>query len=70
MFCTMTRCLDVLEDYLQWRGFEYERLDGSTAAADRGAIVDRFNQPGEHGSYASRNIISAASKILMHDVGL
>lgn len=46
VFCTMTRCLDVLEEYLQWRGFGYERLDGSTTAAARGAIVDSFNQPG------------------------
>lgn len=50
VFCTMTRCLDVLEEYLQWRGFGYERLDGSTTAAARGAIVDSFNQPGDkHG---------------------
>lgn len=42
----MTQCLDVLEEYLQWRGFDFERLDGATAAADRGAIVDRFNHPG------------------------
>lgn len=47
VFCTMTRCLDVLEDYLQWRGFEYERLGGATASTDRGDIVDRFNRPGE-----------------------
>jgi SNF2 family DNA or RNA helicase len=46
VFCTMTRCLDVLEEYLQWRGFGYERLDGATAAADRGAIIDSFNRPG------------------------
>jgi len=46
VFCTMTQCLDVLEEYLQWRGFDLERLDGATAAADRGAIVDRFNHPG------------------------
>lgn len=42
----MTRALDVLEDYLAWRGFPALRLDGSTGAADRGELVRRFNDPG------------------------
>jgi SNF2 family DNA or RNA helicase len=42
----MTRLLDVLEDYLDWRGFEYLRLDGSTSGADRGELVERFAAPG------------------------
>lgn len=46
LFCTMTRALDVLEDYLAWRGFPALRLDGSTGAADRGELVRRFNDPG------------------------
>lgn len=45
IFCTMTRLLDVLEDYLHWRGLGYLRLDGSTGAADRGALVEEFNAP-------------------------
>jgi SNF2 family DNA or RNA helicase len=46
LFSTMTRLLDVLEEYLVWRGFSSLRLDGSTSAADRGDLVDRFNAPG------------------------
>ncbi len=46
LFCTMTRALDVIEEYLGWRGFEFARLDGSTAAAERGGMVADFNAPG------------------------
>ncbi|KAL4547969.1 hypothetical protein Ndes2526B_g07184 [Nannochloris sp. 'desiccata'] len=35
IFCTMTRLLDVLESYLEWRGLGYLRLDGSTNSNDR-----------------------------------
>ena len=46
LFSTMTRLLDVVEDYLDWRGFEYLRLDGATSASQRGPLVDSFNAPG------------------------
>lgn len=46
LFCTMTRALDVVEDYLSWRGFPALRLDGNTGAAERGELVRRFNDPG------------------------
>ena len=39
IFSTMTRLLDILEDYLAWRGIDSLRLDGSTASASRGALV-------------------------------
>jgi len=45
IFCTMTRLLDVLENYLEWRGLSYLRLDGSTKSSDRGALVAEFNAP-------------------------
>jgi SNF2 family DNA or RNA helicase len=32
IFCTMTRLLDVLESYMEWRGLGYLRLDGSTSS--------------------------------------
>lgn len=47
LFSTMTRVLDVLEDYLDWRGFEHLRLDGAVSSADRGDLVQRFNAPGK-----------------------
>lgn len=30
VFCQMTRMLDILEDYLNWKKFSYFRMDGST----------------------------------------
>eukprot|EP00884_Botryococcus_braunii_P002020 jgi/Botrbrau1/11819/Bobra.0224s0017.2 len=41
----MTRALDVIEDYLGWRGMTYFRLDGDTPSADRGPMVAEFNNP-------------------------
>ena len=43
----MTRLLDVLEEYLEWRGMNYLRLDGDTSTAERGPLVDTFNDPEE-----------------------
>ncbi|XP_020550492.1 chromatin structure-remodeling complex protein SYD [Sesamum indicum] len=45
LFSTMTRLLDVMEDYLCWKQYRYLRLDGHTSGGDRGALIDRFNQP-------------------------
>ena len=48
LFCTMTRLLDELESYLQWRGFSFLRLDGNSGGAtERGELVAKFNDPGE-----------------------
>ncbi|KAJ1343391.1 hypothetical protein BSLG_001981, partial [Batrachochytrium salamandrivorans] len=45
LFSQMTRVLDILEDYCMWKGFEYCRLDGSTAHEDRISSIDEFNRP-------------------------
>lgn len=45
IFCTMTKLLDVMEEYMEWRGWCYVRLDGGTNAQERGALVDQFNAP-------------------------
>jgi SNF2 family DNA or RNA helicase len=47
VFCTMTAVLDVIEELLEWRGLSggVLRLDGSTAASERGDLVSRFNDP-------------------------
>ena len=45
IFSQFTIVLDILEDYLTMMNFEFERLDGSTAQADRQAGIDRFNSP-------------------------
>ncbi|XP_052116775.1 chromatin structure-remodeling complex protein SYD isoform X29 [Arachis duranensis] len=45
-FSTMTRLLDVMEEYLTLKQHRYLRLDGHTSGGDRGALIDLFNQPG------------------------
>eukprot|EP00798_Chlamydomonas_sp_ICE-L_P010150 gene10150-8053_t len=44
LFCTMTRILDIIEELLDWRGFGFQRLDGSTPSSERGAIIQEFNE--------------------------
>ncbi|VAH72383.1 unnamed protein product [Triticum turgidum subsp. durum] len=46
IFSQMTRLLDILEDYLMYRGYQYCRIDGSTGGEDRDASIDAFNKPG------------------------
>ena len=43
-FSTMTRLLDVMEEYLQWKQYRYLRLDGHTSGGDRGALIELFNR--------------------------
>ncbi|XP_047514277.1 ATP-dependent helicase brm [Pieris napi] len=43
VFCQMTQCMTIIEDYLSWRGFLYLRLDGMTKAEDRGELLKKFN---------------------------
>ena len=42
----MTRLLDILEDYLMFRGYLYCRIDGNTGGDDRDASIEAFNKPG------------------------
>lgn len=42
----MTRLLDILEDYLVYRGYEYCRIDGSTPGEDRDTYIEEFNKEG------------------------
>ncbi|XP_022138477.1 ISWI chromatin-remodeling complex ATPase CHR11 isoform X1 [Momordica charantia] len=46
IFSQMTRLLDILEDYLMFRGYYYCRIDGNTGGEDRDASIDAFNKPG------------------------
>ncbi|XP_077299537.1 ATP-dependent helicase brm isoform X2 [Arctopsyche grandis] len=45
LFCQMTQCMTIIEDYLSWRQFLYLRLDGMTRAEDRGELLKKFNDP-------------------------
>ncbi|KAM5569109.1 hypothetical protein ABKV19_016562 [Rosa sericea] len=44
-FSTMTRLLDVMEEYLSFKQYRYLRLDGHTSGGDRGSLIDNFNKP-------------------------
>lgn len=43
IFSQMTRMLDILQDYLHFRGYSYERLDGSVRGDERNNAVKNFN---------------------------
>ncbi|KAM7249224.1 hypothetical protein ACFE04_019451 [Oxalis oulophora] len=45
LFCQMTTLMNIMEDYLNWRGFQYLRLDGTTKSEDRGDLLKKFNSP-------------------------
>lgn len=44
IFSQMTRMLDILQDYLTWRGYSYCRLDGTISAEDRMAGMKTFQE--------------------------
>ena len=39
----MTRVLDLLEDFLEGHGYQYERIDGNITGQMRQDSIDRFN---------------------------
>ncbi|KAG9248016.1 chromodomain helicase-like protein [Calycina marina] len=43
IFSQMVRMLDILGDYLQLRGYQFQRLDGTIAAGPRRMAIDHFN---------------------------
>lgn len=45
IFSQMTRLLDILEDYCQFRTYQYCRIDGNTSGDDRESAIDQFNAP-------------------------
>lgn len=45
IFSQMTKCLDLIQDYLRGRGWGYERIDGGVRGELRQAAIDRFSAP-------------------------
>ena len=45
LFSQFTRALDVIQDYLDLRGFRFLRFDGSTSRIQRQVLIQRFNNP-------------------------
>ncbi|XP_074856647.1 chromodomain-helicase-DNA-binding protein 1-like isoform X2 [Carettochelys insculpta] len=44
LFSQMTRMLDILQDYVDYRGYSYERLDGSVRGEERHLAIKNFGQ--------------------------
>ena len=44
IFTQMTRMLDILEIFLNFHGYMYLRLDGSTTVEERQRLMERFNE--------------------------
>ncbi|XP_077202353.1 chromodomain-helicase-DNA-binding protein 1-like isoform X2 [Paroedura picta] len=42
LFSQMTRMLDILQDYMDYRGYSYERLDGSVRGEERHLAIKHF----------------------------
>mmetsp|Transcript_23013 Transcript_23013/g.45496 ORF Transcript_23013/g.45496 Transcript_23013/m.45496 type:complete len:2218 (-) Transcript_23013:218-6871(-) len=45
IFSQFVRLLDILEDYLEYRSFSFERIDGSITGVDRQNAIDRYSAP-------------------------
>ena len=45
MFFQMTQIMNIMEDFLLFRKMKYLRLDGTTKADDRAALLKQFNAP-------------------------
>jgi len=43
IFSQMTRMLDILDDYLVSKGYQYCRIDGKTSYEERSDLIDSFN---------------------------
>ena len=46
MFCQMTQCMTIIEDYFNFKGYRFLRLDGMTKADERAEQLKIFNAPG------------------------
>lgn len=46
IFSQMVKMLDILGDYLQLRGYQFQRLDGTIAAGPRRMAINHFNADG------------------------
>jgi SWI/SNF-related matrix-associated actin-dependent regulator of chromatin subfamily A member 5 len=45
LFSQYTKTLDIIQDYLLMRGYEFARLDGSTHRVNREVRITQFNKP-------------------------
>ncbi|KAH8425857.1 chromatin-remodeling ATPase CHD1 [Aspergillus melleus] len=46
IFSQMVKMLDLLGEYMDYRGYTYQRLDGTIAASSRRLAIEHYNAPG------------------------
>ncbi|KAF2667976.1 hypothetical protein BT63DRAFT_306222 [Microthyrium microscopicum] len=46
IFTQLVGMLNLIADYLRFKGHQYQRLDGTVASQDREAAIEHFNAPG------------------------
>ena len=46
MFFQMTQIMNIMEDFMRYRGYKYLRLDGSTKSEERADLLEDFNAEG------------------------
>ena len=56
VFSQMTKVLNILEDYLNYRNWKYCRIDGQTKIDDRQEAMDVFNSETTGGVNGTRNM--------------
>lgn len=56
IFSQMTRVLNIIEDYLRYRNWNYCRIDGSTNIDERQKAMDVFNSENTSGANGTRNM--------------
>ncbi|TPX36140.1 hypothetical protein SmJEL517_g01611 [Synchytrium microbalum] len=45
MFFQMTQIMDIMQDYMRFRGYNFLRLDGTTKSDERSDMLKQFNAP-------------------------
>lgn len=45
LFSQMVIMLDILQDYMEWKGYKYHRMTGSTQQESRQSMIDEFSSP-------------------------
>ncbi|ANQ06452.1 Uncharacterized protein PCOAH_00009450 [Plasmodium coatneyi] len=55
IFSQMTKLMDILCDYLDYRGYRFHRLDGNIGLQERRKIIEEFNRGGTHDNHDDHN---------------
>ncbi|KAL8975191.1 MAG: hypothetical protein Q9197_000583 [Variospora fuerteventurae] len=45
IFSQMVKMLDILQDYMKYRGYQFQRLDGTVPSVQRTQAMEHFNKP-------------------------